>query len=233
MALAATNIQPILEAVSLKDRTYDALKNAITTVNIYDSASELRLDERQLSNDLGVSRTPIREAIARLEQEGLVRIAPRRGVFVIRKPKHEILQMITVWAALESMAARLITQNASDGDIASLRALFATGQGLRQGSTGEAHIDEYSERNIAFHQAIIKLSDCPLLIDMAENLFIHMRAIRAQTIAEDDRASRSIIDHMNIIEALEQRDTELAERLTRQHTLDLATHVEQNVHYLD
>ena len=86
MALAATNIQPILEAVSLKDRTYDALKNAITTVNIYDSASELRLDERQLSNDLGVSRTPIREAIARLEQEGLVRIAPRRGVFVIRKP---------------------------------------------------------------------------------------------------------------------------------------------------
>jgi|TARA_B110000495_G_C22737362_1_gene432475 DNA-binding GntR family transcriptional regulator len=68
---------------------------------------------------------------------------------------------------------------------------------------------------------------------MAENLFIHMRAIRAQTIAEDDRASRSIIDHMNIIEALEQRDTELAERLTRQHTLDLATHVEQNVHYLD
>jgi len=129
-----------LEAVSLKDRTYDALKNAIMTVNIYDSASELRLDERQLSNDLGVSRTPVREAIARLELEGLVCIAPRRGVFVIRKPKHVIVQMIT--------------QNASDGDIASLRALFATGQGLRQGSTGEAHIDEYSEGNIAFHQAI-------------------------------------------------------------------------------
>jgi DNA-binding GntR family transcriptional regulator len=154
MALAATNIQPILEAVSLKDRTYDALKNAIMTVNIYDSASELRLDERQLSNDLGVSRTPVREAIARLELEGLVCIAPRRGVFVIRKPKHVIVQMITVWAALESMAVRLITQNASDGDIASLRALFATGQGLRQGSTDEAHMDEYSEGNIAFHQAI-------------------------------------------------------------------------------
>jgi DNA-binding GntR family transcriptional regulator len=233
MALATTNIQPILEAVSLKDRTYDALKSAITTMNIYDSVDELRLDERQLSNDLGVSRTPIREAIARLEQEGLVRIAPRRGVFVVRKPKHEILQMITVWAALESMAARLITQNASDEDIASLRKLFATDQGARQGQQGEAHIDEYSERNIAFHQAIIKMSDCSLLVDMAENLFIHMRAIRAKTIAENDRASRSIIDHMNIIEALEQRDTELAERLTRQHTLDLAAHVEQNVHYLD
>ena len=54
-----------------------------------------------------------------------------------------------------------------------------------------------------------------------------------RTIAEDNRASRSIIDHLNIIEALEDRDTELAERLVRQHTLELAAHVERNVHYLD
>jgi DNA-binding GntR family transcriptional regulator len=229
MGLATPIIHPIREVVSLKDQTYDALKNAITTMNIYASDEELRLDERQLSTDLGVSRTPIREAIARLEQEGLVRIAPRRGVFVIRKPKHEILQMITVWAALESMAARLITQNANDKEIASLRALFASDKGPQ----GEANIDEYSAKNIAFHQAIIRMSNCPLLIDIADNLFIHMRAIRAKTISENDRASRSIIDHMNIIEALEQRDTELAERLARQHTLDLAVHVEQNVHYLD
>jgi DNA-binding GntR family transcriptional regulator len=60
-----------------------------------------------------------------------------------------------------------------------------------------------------------------------------MRSIRARTISEDDRASRSIIDHMNIIEALERRDTELAERLVRRHTLDLAAHVERNVNYLD
>jgi DNA-binding GntR family transcriptional regulator len=64
-------------------------------------------------------------------------------------------------------------------------------------------------------------------------MFIHMRSIRARTIGDDNRASRSIIDHMNIIEALERRDTELAERLARQHTLDLALHVEENVNYLD
>ena len=62
---------------------------------------------------------------------------------------------------------------------------------------------------------------------------MHMRSIRMRTISEGNRASRSIIDHMHIIEALEQRDTELAERLARQHTLDLAEHVEENVHYLD
>ena len=137
--------------------------------------------------------------------------------------------MITVWAALESMAARLITSQASDAEIASLRTLFAS----PEGDQAKANIDEYSDRNIRFHQAIIRLSKCDLLVDMADNLFIHMRAIRAKTISEDDRVSRSIIDHMNIIEALEDRNTELAEKLTRQHTLDLAAHVEKNVNYLD
>jgi DNA-binding GntR family transcriptional regulator len=60
-----------------------------------------------------------------------------------------------------------------------------------------------------------------------------MRWIRMRTIAEDDRASRSIIDHMNIIEALEQRDADLAERLVREHTLGLAAHVDRHAHYLD
>jgi DNA-binding GntR family transcriptional regulator len=60
-----------------------------------------------------------------------------------------------------------------------------------------------------------------------------MRSIRRRTISEDDRATRSIKDHMNIIEALEQRQTERAEKLVRQHSLDLATHVEKHVDYLD
>ncbi len=229
MVVARPVIRPIEESFSLKERTYEALKRAITSMNIYASPEEIRLDERQLSEELGVSRTPIREAIARLEQEGLVRIVPRKGVFVARKTKAEILQMITVWAALESMAARLITERASDAEIATLRQLFAT----FENDQVQAKIDEYSETNIRFHQAILKMSHCDLLNEMTENLFIHMRSIRMQTIGEDNRAMRSIIDHMNIIEALEARDTELAERLVRQHTLDLAAHVEKNVDYLD
>jgi len=222
-------LQPVDVNFNLKDKIYDALKETITSMNIYAGDEEPRLDERQLSEDLGVSRTPVREAIARLEQEGFVRTVPRRGVFVVRKTKHEILEMITVWAALESMAARLITLNASDAEIATLREMFAT----FENNQIHAVIDEYSSTNIRFHQALLKLSHCDLIGDMAANLFIHMRSIRARTISEDDRASRSIIDHMNIIEALEQRDMELAERLVRQHTLDLAAHVEKNVNYLD
>ena len=229
LATVRAFVQPIEVSSSLKDKTYEALKAAITSMNIYADSLEPRLDERQLSEDLGVSRTPIREAIARLEQEGFVRIVPRKGVFIVRKTKREIIEMITVWAALEGMAARLITQHASDSEISTLRNMFAT----FEDDQVIAKIDEYSEANVRFHQAFLKLSHCELMTRITENLFIHMRSIRMRTISEDDRASRSIIDHMNIIEALERRDTDLAERLARQHTLDLATHVEQNVHYLD
>ncbi len=229
MATVRALVQPIEVSFRLKDKTYEALKQALAAMNIYGQADELRLDERQLSEDLGVSRTPIREAIARLEQEGFVRTVARKGVFVVRKTKREVIEMITVWAALESMAARLITLNAGDGEISTLRRMFAT----FEDDQVQANIDEYSETNIQFHQALLKLSRCELLNEMTENLFIHMRSIRARTISEDDRASRSIIDHMNIIEALEARDTELAERLVRQHSMDLAAHVERNVHYLD
>jgi DNA-binding GntR family transcriptional regulator len=77
------------------------------------------------------------------------------------------------------------------------------------------------------------MSGCALLAEMTENLFIHMRAIRKITIQQDDRAARSIVDHMRIIEALERRDPERAERLAREHTLGLAAHVEQHGDFLD
>ena len=222
-------VEPIEPNFSLKDRIYVSLREAITSMNIYDEEAQLRLDERELSEKLAISRTPIREALARLEQEGLVRIVPRKGVYIVRKTKAEILEMITVWAALESMAARLIIEQASDEEIASLRKLFAT---FQDGQL-QAKIDEYSDTNVEFHQTLLKLSLCQLLQDMADQLFIHLRSIRARTIAEGERAKRSIIDHLHIIEALEARDTELAERLVREHTLNLGKHIEENVDYLD
>jgi DNA-binding GntR family transcriptional regulator len=222
-------VTPIDTGFSLKDKIYDALKEAITSMNIYADDAELRLDERRLSEQLSISRTPVREALARLEQEKLVQIVPRRGVYIIRKTKVEILEMLTVWAALESISARLITLNATDDVIASLRSLLTS---YSEGQVDD-HIDEYSENNINFHQAILRMSGNQLICDTADNLFIHMRSIRVRTIGEEDRAQKSIVDHMQIVEAIESRDPDLAERLVREHTLNLAKHVDTHVTYLD
>jgi DNA-binding GntR family transcriptional regulator len=222
-------IEPIDTSFSFKNQAYAALKNVIVSMDIYRSRSDIRLDERQLAQDFGVSRTPVREAMAQLEREGFVRSVPRRGVYVVRKTRGEVIEMITAWAALEGMAARLITEKATDEQIASLRRMFAT---FEDGAL-RAHLDEYSEANIEFHQTIIRMSGNGVLIALAENLFTHMRMIRRKTIAEKDRVERSIRDHMNIIEALEARDAGRAEELVRDHALGLAEHVEKYADYLD
>ncbi len=222
-------VDPLANPASLKRQAYTALKNAIAAMDVYGSRSEIRLDERQLAADFGISRTPVREAMAQLEREGFVRSEPRRGIYVVRKTKREVIELITAWAALESMAARLITQRGADDEIAALRRMFAT---FDNGAV-RAHLDEYSDVNIEFHQTIIRMSRNDALIDLAENLFTHMRMIRRKTIGEKDRADRSIRDHMHIIEALEARDTERAERLVRDHALGLAEHVAKYADYLN
>lgn len=223
------NVQPLDTSVSFRIQAYNALKAAITQMDIYDHNEEIRLDERQLSEKLGVSRTPIREAMTLLEQEGFVRSSPRRGVFVVRKTKREIVDMIVVWAALEGMAARMAAQNAPTKEIASLRKLF---RNFEKSSLPE-HMSEYSDANISFHKQILRMSGCKLIVKMTDNLFIHMRAIRKVTIAHDDRAQRSIDEHMQIIEALEARDANRAEQLVRDHTLGLAEHIERHCDFLD
>jgi DNA-binding GntR family transcriptional regulator len=229
MSEARLVVAPIDSRETFKDKAYTALRNVIMSSDIYRSRTDLRLDERQLAQDFGISRTPVREAMAQLEREGFVRSVPRRGVYVVRKTKREVIELIQAWAALESMAARLITESASDQDIAGLRRMFATFEGDKL----HAKLDEYSEVNIAFHQALIELSGNQALIRLAANLFTHMRMIRGATIGEDDRVDRSIRDHMNIIQALETRDTERAEDLVRQHALGLAEHVAKHADYLD
>src|ERR1700742_3972387 len=150
MSDARLVVAPIDSKETFKDKAYTALRHVIVSSDVYRSRADIRLDERQLANDFGISRTPVREAMAQLEREGFVRSVPRRGIYVVRKTKREVIEMITAWAALESMAARLITETASDQDIAGLRRMFAT---FEDGKL-RAHLDEYSDVNIEFHQTI-------------------------------------------------------------------------------
>lgn len=214
-------IGPIEISDRLRDRAYQAIKAAIASMDIYGRDTDLRLDERRLSEQLGVSRTPVREALSILEQEGFVRSIPRRGIFVLRKSKAEIIETITAWAALESMAARFAAERASAADLRRLRDLFLS---FDSGSPAD-HVDEYSEANIRFHQSIIRLGECRLIEDLTANLFVHVRAIRAVSIGQANRAEQSLQDHRMIIAALEARDPERAERLVRDHALGLAAHV--------
>jgi DNA-binding GntR family transcriptional regulator len=147
---------------------------------------------------------------------------------VVRKSKREIVEMITVWAAIESMSARLAAGHVTDADLRELRGHVEAFQDDPSGQIGE-----YSEANMAFHKAIIRMGGVELMTSLTDTLFIHMRAVRAVTMTQDNRARRSIIDHRAIIAALAAHDADLAERLVREHTMGLAAHVEQHGDFLD
>ncbi|RJL18908.1 GntR family transcriptional regulator [Paracoccus siganidrum] len=214
-------LKPLAVSSTLKDRIYDALRDAILKMNIYGEGTDLRLDERRMAAELGISRTPLREAVARLEQDGYVEIRPRKGVYVRRKSLEEVLEVIVVWAALESMAARLVVEVADDAQLRALRE-FGTAFG---GDAARADIGEYTEHNIRFHQRILDLSGCAMLSTIAQGMLLHMRAVRQRAMGESDRAGRSVVDHMAIIESLERRDADLASQLVREHTMRLHDHV--------
>ena len=215
----------------LKDQVYTVLREAISNMDIYSTPSPPRLDERKLAEEIGVSRTPVREALSRLEQEGFVRNIPRRGTFLVRKTKKEVLEVVYVMAALESMAARLVTERASDEEIARLHDLIDS----YDDEEARSHINEYSDANVEFHQSLIGLSQCELIKSKVDSLFLHMRSIRTEALKdlEHHRLDQSVVDHRCIVEALEQRDADKAERLVREHALSLGKHIEEYAQYLD
>jgi DNA-binding GntR family transcriptional regulator len=224
---APLRLRALREEATLTDRAYGELRQAILRLPIYDDDVDLRLDERALAAELGISRTPVREALLRLEHEGIVRTVPRRGVYVIRKTKEEIREVILASAALESLAARLAVERAGDRELAGFRNRFC------QFADGDADravpLDEYSEVNLAFHQQIIEMADSPLLSQLIGQLQVHMRAIRSRAMHESDRRARSEVDHRNILAALVSRDADTVEREVRAHALNLAQHVDEHV----
>jgi len=125
------------------------------------------------------------------------------------------------------MAARLISTTARKKDISALRDFF---KDFGKDRLPQDHIEEYSKANIAFHQALISLSESPVLVDMTNEILLHVRGYRQLTIGRVERIVQSLPEHMGIINALEQRDTELAEKRARDHTLGLAAYVEAHGH---
>ena len=222
------SLEKVDASLTLRDHSYLAIRNAISEIDLYDESTDLRIDERSMACQLGVSRTPVREALTRLENEGFVEIQARKGVFLKRLTLEEIVDMIIVWAALESMAARLACERASSGEIGELRTIAAgyTSEGAK------ARIHEYSEANIHFHRKMMQLSKCRRLESTGEELFRHLRPVRRHAMQDTSRTEQSVVDHTNIIEAVSRRDAGLAGDLVRDHTLRLGDYIRRSWSHL-
>jgi len=221
------NVEKIRAPSSLSERAYEAIKESILKIDMTQMKNEDHIDERGLSESLGISRTPLREAINRLVIEGFLKVLPRKGIYVVKKTKKEIIEILMVRAALEGMAARLATRHVTDEEIQKMKDLFAPfGESSTRGQSLK-----YSDANIEFHELVLKTSQCGKLIELAGNLFDHIRWIRFRTIVFEDRFTKMQKEHLAIIEAFEKRDPDLAEKRMRAHIEGLAQYIEKKVNF--
>jgi DNA-binding GntR family transcriptional regulator len=219
VSLQATKETP--GALSFKMQAYLALKGSIMEMDIYGQRGEIRIDDREVCQMLGISRTPVREALILLEHEGFVRTVPRHGVVVARKSRTQIADMILVWAALEGMAARLAAVQADEADLTRLAERFQPGPA------------QTPDRAADLHQSLVQLSNCALIGNLTRNLAPHMRAIHRLEQANKTRAAQATAMQIALIAALTARDGETAERLILRHHFDLNQHIQRTCAFLD
>jgi DNA-binding GntR family transcriptional regulator len=181
--------------------------------------------ERLVSQKIGISRTPIREALGRLEHEGLVRIIPRRGAFPVTLGLREYLNILTIREVLEGLAIRLAVDHVSNAKISELKEVFEKFHDVDK--TSLISHQEYALANVRFHREILKLSHNPKLIETIQGLYDHLSLVPWRNIEITERRVRSIGEHKLILKALEIRDSDMAERVARAHIQSLRDDVER------
>ena len=199
---------------NLKEAVHQRLKESIVRGEI---AGGTKLVETRLAQKLGVSRTPLREAINRLEQDGFVEIIPRRGAFVKTQSLQEILETLELREVLEGLAVRLAARHATPKMIQKMKACF---QGFSARNV-EGSISSYAHQNIRFHNLIIQASRNRKLIAIIRNLFDQMDMVRLHTIVLPGRARKSLSEHSAIILHIEKGSAQTAEKELRAHIADL------------
>ena len=119
------DFQRIEVPLSLSEMAYVSIKKSIINMDWSGISSHLRFDERKIAERLGVSRTPLREAVKRLVIEGFLRVEPRKGLFIVKKSKLDMIEILLVRSALEGLAARLATKLATKEDIRKMKKIFS------------------------------------------------------------------------------------------------------------
>jgi DNA-binding GntR family transcriptional regulator len=172
-----------------------------------------RLDEVRLAEQFGVSRTPLREALQRLESSGLVTLIPRRGAFVRQPGPLELFEMFEVMAELEAVCGRLAARRISDKAFDELRAANARCQAASDAQNADLYYDE----NETFHATIYRESGNSFLEQESLKLQKRLRPFRRQQLRLRGRMAQSMAEHEAIVDALLSGDAESAANALRNH----------------
>ncbi len=207
-AMEAKTLQPLRRGPSLRDRIHDRLRTAIVTGELAPGSPVI---EAELAARLGASRTPVREALRRLEAEGLLEPRGLRGSVVRELRTDQVECVFEIREALESLAARRAARTIRDGDLRRLDEIVAR----MRSSVGDAN--EMERRDTAFHDLILAIASGERLKRMLTELREELIAYRFLSLSDPERRSATVGEHEAILEALRARDEDAAGARTAAH----------------
>lgn len=198
------------EYLPLRDVVFNTLRDAILTGKLLPGE---RLMENQLADKLGVSRTPVREALRMLELEHLVELVPRKGAQVLDMSEKDIVDILEVRSALEGLATSLACKKMSRDDLQRLKAQEAD----FEQAVAERDVERFVEIDETFHDAIFEATENTKLIQMFKNLRIQLYRYRMAHAKQDMAMSTIVAHHRSIIRAIENRDAEEGSTIAHSH----------------
>ncbi|MDA8210647.1 MAG: GntR family transcriptional regulator [Clostridia bacterium] len=194
----------------LREIVFESLREAI--INGHLKPGE-RLMEIQLADEMGVSRTPVREAIRKLELEGFVVMIPRKGAYVAGISLKDIADVFEIRAALESLAAALAAERITEDELEALeRSLVKVAE-----CTEANDLDSLITVDTDFHDILYKASRNDRLVQIVSNLREQIQRFRMTSLSHPGRMKDALEEHRKLVEALSERNVELARTLAREH----------------
>lgn len=203
-----------IESKPLREKIADKIRSDIIK-GVYKNGE--RLVEPKLAKNLGISRTPIREALRQLESEGFIEIVPRRGAIVKELTIKDIDDLYAIKANLEGLAARQAVLNLTEEQIESLININKKFRHIAEKNPNVT--DEYLKDNIDFHNIFISASDNDKLVDILDGLSKNFQRLKSMLVSDAGRAAMAVVEHKKIIDAFVSKDPDLAESSVRNHII--------------
>ena len=207
---AASNVTSLVDRRLLHETVIDQLRDLIVQGEL---APEAKLNERVLAERLGTSRTPLREAIKFLASEGLVELLPHRGAVVAPLKPKKMKEVFVVLGALEALAGDLACRNATEADIAEIRALHY--HMLAHHARGE--LAQYFRYNQQIHIRLMECAGNATLTQVYRGLNAHVRRARYMANLSRERWDKAVKEHEEMLDALIRRDGVRLQTLLRDH----------------
>jgi len=193
----------------LRELVFESLREAIILGRLKPGE---RLMEVQLAEEMGVSRTPVREAIRKLELDGFVVMVPRKGAYVAGITLKDITDVFEVRAALEAMAAGLAAERITDEEMDQLERSL-----LQISSHVNDDIDTIVKGDTTFHNLIYQASRNQRLVQIITHLQEQIQRFRMTSLSQPGRTKFALDEHKKIVEAISDRNVDLAQMLAREH----------------